>query len=158
FLQAEAADEAVAFLCATIGELPEPYRAEYYARCLIARDAAAARKIGDSLSPLIIVLEEAEPGLAQRLAGRGHHVFIAQGPGGGSEDRVQLSRPPLDAIEHALTRMGFEGERARNLARDSARSLAVLRRLVPAAPTRVPAWARTDVSHSLVAALLAGAW
>ena len=157
-LQAELSDEAIAFLYATIGELPEPYRAEHYARCLIAGDADSARAIGDSLSPVITVLEDAEPGLARRLAARGHHVFIARGPGGAPYSGVQLSRPPYEAVEHALAMMGIEGARARNLARDSARSLAVLRRLIPAAPTRVPVWAKQDISRSLIAALLAGAW
>jgi transcriptional regulator with XRE-family HTH domain len=157
-LQAESVDEAIAFLYAAICELPEPYRTEHSARSLIVGDAEAARAIGDSLSPVVIVLEDAEPGLARRLAARGHHVFIAHGPGGGPHDGMQLSRPPWDAVEHTLATMGVEGDRARNLARDSARSLAVLRRLIPAAPTRVPVWAKENVSRTLIAALLAGAW
>ena len=83
-IQAEAPDEAIAFLYAAIGELPEPDRTAHYARSLIANDVEVARKLGDSLSPLIIVLEDAEPGLAQRLASRGHHVFIALGPSVGT--------------------------------------------------------------------------
>ena len=49
-------------------------------------------------------------------------------------------------------------EEARNLARDSARSLAVLRRLIPSAPGKIPQWAVGTPPRSLVAALLAGAW
>lgn len=157
-VQAELPDEAVALLYAAIGQLPEAYRTEHYTRCLIAEDAQVARTLGDSISPLVIVLEDAEPGLARRLTERGHHVFNARGPGGGGGEGLQLSRPPRDAIEHALTDMGFERERASNLARDSARSLAVLRRLMPSAPARVPAWAKGKPPRCLVAALLAGAW
>jgi hypothetical protein len=55
--------------------------------------------------------------------------------------------------------MGLDREtHARTLARDAARSLAVLRRLMPSAPARVPTWARGKPSRCLVAALLAGAW
>lgn len=158
-IQAEAPDEAIAFLYAAIGELPEPDRTAHYARSLIANDVEVARKLGDSLSPLIIVLEDAEPGLAQRLASRGHHVFIALGPSVGTGQALKLSRPPRDAIEHALVGMGFDREtHARTLARDAARSLAVLRRLMPLAPARVPTWARGTPSRCLVAALLVGAW
>jgi len=158
-IQAEAPDEAIAFLYAAIGQLPEPDRTAHYARSLIAGDAEAARKLGDSLSPLIIVLEDAEPGLAQRLASRGHHIFIAHGPSGGTGPALKLSRPPRDAIEHALIGMGLDREpHARTLARDAARSVAVLRRLMPSAPARVPTWARGNPSRCLVAALLAGAW
>jgi transcriptional regulator with XRE-family HTH domain len=157
-VQAEAPDEAIAFLYATIDQLPEPHRTAYLARCVIAVNTEAARRLGDSLSPLVLGLEDAEPGLVQRLASRGHHVFVAHGPSGGSDRSLNLPRPPRDAIEHALMGMGLERERASNLARDAARSLAVLRRLVPSAPARVPAWARENLSRCLVAALLAGAW
>jgi transcriptional regulator with XRE-family HTH domain len=157
-VQTEAPDEAIAFLYATIDQLPEPHRTAHLARCLVAVDTESARKLGDSLSPLVIVLEDAEPGVAQRLALRGHHLFVAHGPSGGGDRSVILPRPPRDAIEHALMGMGLERERAANLARDAARSLAVLRRLMPSAPARVPAWAKENPSRCLVAALLAGAW
>ena len=55
--------------------------------------------------------------------------------------------------------MGLDREtHARTLARDAARSLAVLWRLMPSAPARVPTWARGNPSRCLVAALLAGVW
>jgi hypothetical protein len=157
-VQAEAPDEAIAFLSATIDQLPEPHRTAHLARCLIAVNTETARRLGDSLSPLVIALEDAEPGGAQRLTSRGHHVFVAHGPSGGSDQCLNLPRPPRDAIEHALMGIGLERERATNLARDAARSLAVLRRLMPSAPARVPAWARENPSRCLVAALIAGAW
>jgi hypothetical protein len=74
-VQGESADEAVAFLHAAIQQLPDEYRMQYYARCLIAGSADVARALGDSLSQLIIVLEDAEPGLARRLVERRHHVY-----------------------------------------------------------------------------------
>ena len=157
-VQAEAPDEATAFLHAAIGQLPGPYRAEYYARTLIAHTSDTARMLGDSISPLILVVEDPDPGLARRLAERGHHVFVAQGPGGDADEVLRLARPPRDLIEQALMNMGFEREPAHNLARDAARSLAVLRRLMPSAPARVPLWARENPSRCLIAALLAGAW
>ena len=40
----------------------------------------------------------------------------------------------------------------------SARSLTVLRRLIPAAPGRQPKWATVEPSRALLAALLAGGW
>jgi transcriptional regulator with XRE-family HTH domain len=159
-VQGESADEAVAFLHAAIQQLPNEYRMQYCARCLIAGGDDVARALGDSLSPLIVVLEDAEPGLAQRLAERGHHVYVARGPdvGSGLDNVLQLSRPPRDAIEHALVNMGIEEVRARNLAQESARSLAVLRRLIPSAPGRIPEWAKGSPPRGLIAALLAGAW
>lgn len=158
-VQGESPDEATAFLCAAIEQLPEEYRAEYHARCLIAGTPDAARALGDSVSHLIIVLDDPEPGLARLLAERGHHVFAAYGLDAGLADRVlRLSRPSRDALEFALINMGLADDQARNLARDSARSLAVLRRLIPSAPGKIPHWATGLPPRSLVAALLAGAW
>jgi hypothetical protein len=54
--------------------------------------------------------------------------------------------------------MGFDENEARKLANDSARSLTVLRRLIPAAPGRQPNWALEKPPRALLAALLAGGW
>jgi hypothetical protein len=158
-IQGESPDEAVAFLYATIAQLPLDYRTQYHARCLCATTIDAARTLSESISPLIIVLDEAAPGVAQRLAAQGHHVYVAYGSDvGTSGDIRQLARPSRYAIAYALEDMGIEKTRAENLAQDSERSLAVLRRLIPSAPGRVPKWAEIPVTRGLLAALLAGAW
>jgi transcriptional regulator with XRE-family HTH domain len=158
-MQGESPDEAIAFLYAAIEQLPSDYRVQYKARCLFATTLDAARTLGDSISPLVIILDNAVPGLAQRLAAQGHHIYIAYGSDvGTSGDIRQLARPSRYAIAEALEDMGIEKTRAENLAHDSERSLAVLRRLMPSAPGRVPKWAETPVSRGLLAALLAGAW
>ena len=158
-LQAEAADEAIAFLSAVISELPLTYRDPYLTRTLVPEDADTARTLADGLSPLIIVLNSPEPGLAQHIAAKGHHVFAAFGsdtdPSG---DTVQLPRPRRHEIEECLMGMGFEQHEARSLASDTARSLTVLRRLIPAAPGHQPHWAKAQPSKALLAALLAGGW
>jgi hypothetical protein len=55
-------------------------------------------------------------------------------------------------------RAGIADPRAKALARDSARNLAVLRRLIPGAPGGLPKWAEEPPPHALLAALLAGGW
>jgi transcriptional regulator with XRE-family HTH domain len=157
-IQATAADEAVAFFHATIGMLPAEVGDQYRARCLVATDAAAARALAEAPPPLIIVLTEPEPGLAQGLADRGHYVLQAydERPIGRGEART-LARPSHEGIASALVDAGFPEARARALARDSARDLAVLRRLIPSAPGRQPAWAQNP-PRALLAAVLAGGW
>jgi transcriptional regulator with XRE-family HTH domain len=158
-VQAESPDEAIAFLHAAIQELPQEYSAHYDARCLVADTAEAARALGDSSSPMIIVLEGGEAGLAARLAQRGHYVFLAYGSDIGTpEEVVRLERPSRLAVESALTAMGFDDVKARNLAQDSARSLAVLRRLTALAPTSNNSWAGGEPPRGMIAAVIAGAW
>ena len=158
-LQGETADEAIAFLSAVINELPPAYRDPYLARALVPEDADTARILADGLSPLIIVLNSPEPGLAQHIAAKGHHVFAAFGADTDpSEDTVRLTRPRRHEIEECLMGMGFDHHEARNLANDTARSLTVLRRLIPAAPRHQPHWAKAQPSKALLVALLAGGW
>lgn len=158
-LQGETADEVAAFFFATIGQLPADAAQHYLTRCVVATSAEAARGVAESLTPLIIVLLDPEPGLAQRLAQRGHHVLLTYGADTDQRgDYRRLSRPSRTGIEHALSAAGISEPRARALARDSARSLAILRRLIPSAPGRLPQWAEGRPTRSLMAALLAGGW
>jgi transcriptional regulator with XRE-family HTH domain len=156
-VQGESPDEAIAFLHAAIQELPQDYAAHYDARCLVADTTEAARALGDSSSPMIIVLEGGETGLAARLAQRGHYVYLAYGSNIGTPaDVVRLERPARLEVEYALTAMGFDEVKARNLAQDSARSLAVLRRLTALAPGSNANWGGGDPPRGMIAALLAG--
>ena len=158
-LQATTTDEVVGFFHATLGELPNDLSAAYRARCLVATTAAAARALANAPSPLILLLTDPEPGLAQRLAKRSHYVLQAydERPVAGGEVRT-LARPSREGIARALTAAGMTEPRANALARDSNRNLAVLRRLIPEAPGRLPKWAEEPPPHALLAALLAGGW
>lgn len=158
-LQATTTDEVVAFFHATLSELPDDRAAFYRVRCLVATTADAARALGKAQAPLILLLTEPEPGLARRLAEHGHYVLLAYdgGPVALGEMRT-LARPSREGIASALSAAGIAASRAEALARDSARNLAVLRRLLPEAPGRLPRWAEEPPPHALLAALLAGGW
>lgn len=158
-LQATTTEEVLAFFHAVLSTLPPERAAEVRARCLIATTASAARTLAESLTPLIVVLTEPEPGLAARLVQGGHHVLNAYDdrPVAGSEVR-RLARPSRAGIATALIDAGIAKPAAERLARDCARNLAVLRRLITAAPGRAPAWAQAAPPRALLAALLAGGW
>lgn len=158
-VQADSPEEAMAFLYASIDILPEPHRQFYLMRCLRVFTAEDARMLSDSPSPLVIVLEASEPGLASRLAQKGHHVYVAHGSSIGiSEVNIVLPRSTFEDFQTALEHMGILADEAERLARDSFRSLAVLRRLVPSTTIAEPEWATEPQSRILLTALLAGAW
>lgn len=69
-----------------------------------------------------------------------------------------LARPSREGITSALIAAGIAEPRAHALARDSARNLAVLRRLMPDGRGHQPKWAEAPLSRALLAALLAGGW
>lgn len=158
-LQSTTTDEVAAFFHATLDSLPEDMASAYRARCLVATTATSARALANSQASLILVLIEPEPGLAKLLAARGHHVLQAYDERETSRGEVRvLARPSREGIANALTASGIAEPRARSLARDSARNLSVLRRLIPSAPGRVPRWAHEVPPRALLAALLAGGW
>ena len=158
-LQATTAEEVVAFFHAVLTELPEELTGAYRARTLVATTAAAARALANAPAPLILLLTEPEPGLARTLFERGHYVLQAYDDRPVSWGEVRaLARPSREGIAAALTSGGMAEPRATALARDSARNLAVLRRLIPSAPGRLPKWAEEPPPPALLAALLAGGW
>jgi transcriptional regulator with XRE-family HTH domain len=158
-LQATTTAEVVAFFHATLSELPTDLAAAYRTRALVVATAAAARALAPAPPPLILLMTEPDPGLARSLAERGHYVLQAYDERlVGRGDLRTLARPSREGIASALTAAGIAEPRARALARDSARNLAVLRRLIPDAPGRLPKWAQEPPPHALLAALLAGGW
>ena len=157
-IQAGSVDEAIAFLRATLDPLPDSYRLAYEGRCLVVADPDTARELVGIGSPLIIVLQGAEAGLAQRLVADGHHVYAAYGPEVRSVSNVrELARPWRHNLKMALSRMGVTDEDAHRLSKGSGRSLTVLRRLMPAAPMYFPRWA-SEALPDLIVAMLAGGW
>ncbi len=158
-LQATTTEEVVAFVHATLAELPTEPSAPYRARALVVTTLEAARALINAPAPLFLLLTEPDAGLARSLVHRGHFVLLAFDERliGRGEIRV-LARPSFDGIAAALEAAGMAQPRARALARDSARNLAALRRLIPGAPGRLPRWAVSVPSKALLAAMLVGGW
>jgi hypothetical protein len=105
-IQGDSAAEGMVFLYAAIDQLPQEYRKLYLSRCLIASSPEATRALGNSPSPLIIIIEASEPGLATRLAQQRHHVLVTYGSGVGTSDIVNvLSRPHFKPFQEARNRI-----------------------------------------------------
>ena len=122
-VQAEAPGEAIAFLYAAIEQLPVGYRDFFHTRAVAAADADTARSLADVPTPLIIIIDEPDPGLSMHLVEKGHHVYVAFGSGvGAPTDILTLKRPTRYAVEHELMQMGLDRHEAQNFAHDFARS------------------------------------
>ena len=158
-IQAEAPQEAVAFLHAALSRFPAPFSAAYESRCVVVSTEQAARALINLGSPLIVVLDAAAaPGLAERLVEGGHHVYCAHGPDVDRQTRARiLARPWRFHLELALRTMGLDDARAHSFANGAGRSIAVLRRIMPATFSKRPNWT-DEPSPALLAAMLAGAW
>jgi transcriptional regulator with XRE-family HTH domain len=158
-LQGTTTEEVIAFFHAALSELPNEAAASYRTRSLVVTTTDSARALAPAPAPLILLLTDPEAGLARSLVERGHYVLQAYDDRPVSRGEVRrLQRPSREGISTALMAAGIAEPRARALARDSARNLAVLRRLIPHGPGRVPDWAQEAPPPALLAALLAGGW
>ncbi len=157
-LQATSAEEVAAFFHASLTELPKDIQRAYRARCLVVTSSNAARALLDAQAPLVLVLMRPDPGLARSLQKRGHYVLQTHDERSEGASAAQtLARPTRDGITWTLMDAGFSHHQANALARDSARNLAVLRRLLPPVLGHRPTWADQS-PRALLAALLACGW
>ena len=158
-VEAGAPAEAIGFLYAAIGQLPADYSEFYHGKTVVVASPEIARSLADMPTHLIIVLEQPEPGVASRLIEKGHHVFLPFGAAGPRGDAMPLSRPSRYDLQECLVGSGYKPDEAKRYAHDSARSLTILRRLVPASPGyKTPEWAKPDAGRLVLPALFAGAW
>jgi len=156
---ADAQDEALAFIAATIEKLPEGERDGLFARTLIVESIQAWRQITIVEQPMVL-LPTFKPVDVVQATRRGHHVLIPAGRETvESSGMVVLPRPSRQAAEGALQAMGLNEERASSLASLAHHSLLALRRKLSLYPeVQQPAWASPDKARVVLPALLAGNW
>jgi transcriptional regulator with XRE-family HTH domain len=159
-LQGESTAEAIAFVYAAIAQLPPAERYTFFTRCMVVSEEEQARKLGESLTSLYLILQDADAGLIRRLIGQGHHVCTVFGSEiGAPSDLLRLPRLSRMDVEAALCSMGYTRDDAGNVARDIGGSVAVYRRLYPSAPQRaLPEWAKPENAQDILPAFFAGAW
>ncbi len=157
--QAESANEAIAFLYAAVGQLPLNRRSigrSPDSRCPVGRRRTSDHRPRTEADRR---LEWRRPwcrgGARQRRAPCVRRI----GSNVGSPRSVmRLPRPWRHTIGHELEEMGLAMLDARRFAGLCGRSLTVHRRMLTASPVARPAWTRSPVPSSLIAAMLAGAW
>lgn len=161
-VQGDHPDEAFAFLYASIAALPETERAQALARCVVVENIGQLRELTQAFQnyPLII----AGPGecinAASLAVSKGHHVFISMDATVvGLRDILRLARPQRAAVEKVLRESGLSEAKAQEVARDSGRSIPVLRRhLFQSNAVSAPAWANAEAAKILLPVLFANAW
>ncbi len=80
-VQAEASDEAMAFLHTAVGQLPEQHRVYWESRIFVAESDDVARRLIGLGPKLVVVLNGGAPGIAAALVEDGHHAYVACGSG-----------------------------------------------------------------------------
>jgi hypothetical protein len=159
-LKADSRDEATAFLAAVLHQLPPEDRLPLFARTVIVTEGAEWRHLTTSERPLLLVpLFNVGNAITRAIRG-GHHVLIPLGKDDSdSNTTVVIPRLRRSHVKEALLGMGFNEDRANDLATLARRSLMALRRKLAAnREIQQPIWARPADARDPLPALLVGGW
>lgn len=161
-VQGDHPDEAFAFLYAAIATLPDAERVQALARCVVVENIGELRQLTQAFPnyPLIIAGLGECLNAAPAAVAKGHHVFISMDATViGIKPVLRLARPQRGAVEKILHEGGLSEADAQRIARDSGRSIPVLRRhLFQSNAVSAPIWAKAESAKILLPVLFANAW
>lgn len=161
-VQGDHPDEAYAFLYAAIATLPDTEKAQALSRCVVVENIGEMRQLTQAFPnyPLIIVGTGECLNAAHAAVAKGHHVFISMDATVvGIRNVLRLARPQRSVVEKLLLESGLSEADAEKIARDSGRSIPVLRRhLFQSNAVSAPAWAKAESAKILLPVLFANAW
>ena len=161
-VQGDHPDEAFAFLYGAIDALPKNERTQALARCIIVENISELRQLTQAFPhyPLIIAAPGECIDAAHAAVAKGHHVFISMNAAViGIRPVLRLARPQRSEVEKILHEGGLSEADAQRVARDSGRSIPVLRRhLFQSNAVRAPSWASAESARVLIPVLFANSW
>ena len=161
-VQGDHPEEALAFLYASIATLPEAEKAQALARCVVVENISELRQLTEAYQnyPLIIAAPGESINAAHAAISKGHHVYISMDATVvGIRNVLRLSRPQRGVVEKILHESGMSESDSQRIARDSGRSIPVLRRhLFQAGAVNAPSWADAKSAQILLPVLFANAW
>jgi len=161
-VQGDNSEEAVAFLYSAIAGLPEEQRLQALSRCVVVGNINEVREVTRAFQnfPLIIVAPGECVDAASAATAKGHHVYLSMDATViGVRDVLRLGRPQRKVVENILHEKGLSKAKAQQIARDSGRSIPVLRRhLFRSKVVRTPSWVTAESANVLIPLLLTGAW
>ena len=159
YVAADSKEEALAFLACMFRDEGVP--ADFTDRAVVVNSAQTVRTLAPSKSRFVPIVagKEAERELASLYRHR-HCIVVCPRNAVGREPDASLGLVRHETFRDGLMAMGLERDEIDRLARESGRSLTVLRRrLSRLDATRQPWWAEeTKVARQLVPLTLIGAW
>jgi hypothetical protein len=165
-LEADSAAEALAFFASALLSLPDSEAAHWVWRAIVTGDACALRQLASDARPLVLCWFSEDDSAVGVAISNGHHVLMPSGrgrPGTLASDAadvvVKLPRIPREDFVRLMVAAGLAKEKAEYFSRETARSIPVLQRRIPATGRPpIPGWAKPENAQSLTPILLAGSW
>ncbi|MGB6176849.1 MAG: hypothetical protein WBF43_11070, partial [Methylocella sp.] len=153
-IMADSPDEVIAFAVAAIRKADPQRRLYLEARTLIIDREEAARLLAAKRGLIFFPRGQAR-NISGPLAQSGP-TLVAMGADEPKQNYQVLPRPSRGNLGKAIATMGFEEDRAYDLARKCGRSVTILRRRIPGGGASNPEW--MTEGRILLPALLAGGW
>jgi hypothetical protein len=152
-IAADSREEALAFLCAALAGKPEADR------LLIAEALSPLERLRDASNLVLAVESEAAERRLGSMSKQGC-IIVPRARGETDEAHITLGSIRGDEFESCLKKVGLSEDERIDAARESGRSLPILRRRWAISPgIREPAWSgNSELARKLVPFALAGAW
>lgn len=159
-LQADAPEEAIAFLVGTALLWEEVQQEYFFSKSLIISSEEIFRSVSRSRSPLIIVCKFDNYDILQKAVRDGHHIILPVGLEYVEHgQRNVISLPRLDRVKFraAMLELGISSWKTELWSRQSARSLTILRRILGFSKN-IPIWGKPESFEDILPALFVDRW
>ena len=162
--QADSVIDVIDFTSAYISSLDDSSRDALGTRIVLVSEREAWKALAKSSNRLVMIPQppfDVEPEIVAEATRQGHQVLYSVQRAYSNEHPPPplLSRVSHHILEEALLSSAMHEERARNVARKTGGSLAVLKRLLARFPiSRQPAWSELPHAQDLIPLLLVGRW
>ena len=160
-LAADSPEEALAFACHLVDRARSETDQPGLSALVFDSPGAVSQFRAANVSPRIAIVHDTDTEeQIGDLYRHCHCVIVRPANDVAGEPNITLRLPDWTKFSEALTGMGMADAAIEQLARQSGRSPAVLRRRLATLPAvRIPAWARdADVARKLIPGVLVGAW
>jgi len=157
-VKAASSEDALVFLIAAAGSLSETEKDNFFSRCLIVNDVKSFRSVSVTRNSLFLVNSFEETDSAINAVQNKHHVYFPIGADNSvTKENILLPRLERETYISALKDMGLTEHEAKEVSKETGRSLSVLRRKLSAIPSQ-PKWAQKETARDILPALLIGRW
>lgn len=157
-IRASSKDEAVAFIIASARQFDKASQGIFEAKALIIDTAANFRSVRINQFGLNLIAKFDDPQVLYAGVAKGHHVLVPLGPDDTfNQDTIILPLIDRDGLIKALESIGLSETTAKNYAKESARNITVLKRLLKF-PQNQLEWAKPEYARDIIPAMLVGRW
>jgi hypothetical protein len=158
-VQGSTKDEAIAFIIATVRQVSEQFKEQFFSKSLVIEYLQDFRVIKKSNFNLNLIAKFEDRSELHSAVGRNHHVLLPLSPDDhyNSRDVIILPYPDRDGQVKALIDSGLLEEDAKRFSKEAGRDITILKKLIGFKLNKTR-WKFQDELYELIPTLLIGRW